>query len=209
MRVLICDDHRLFGDSLALVLQAAGHHIVSVVEAPAQAADVLARHEVDVCVMDLQYADGDGLDGIAEVAGRHPGVRVIVLSGHLDDERIDDLRAAGVWAWAVKRGPLDDVVRLVGDDVGESLAIAEVDRWQADPLGRFLTHREREVLEAVARGESTTVLAIRFGVSHATIRTHVQNILSKLGVHARLEAVAYAVSRSLVVPDQRRQSSSA
>lgn len=207
MRVLICDDHRLFAESIGLVMELAGHDVVAVTESTAEAASTLRRAHVDVCVMDLRYAAGDGLDDIASIAREHPEVRIVVLSGHLDDERVDALRAAGVAGWTVKQAAPSEVVRLVSDERVESQPIEVVDRWASDPLGRFLTRREREVLEAVVRGESTAVLAARFGVSHATVRTHVQNILSKLGVHARLEAVAYAVSRSLVVLDGQQQSS--
>ena len=208
MRVMVCDDHRLVAESVALVLELSGHEVVAIVDEPEAALRVLETDDVEVCVMDLQYREGDGCSVIASMTARHPDVRVVVLSGHLAQEGIDAIREAGAAGWAVKRGDLDSLVQLVvGGGADATAAENEViDRWERDPIARFITPREREVLEGVARGESTAAMARRFGVSRATVRTHVQNVLSKLGVHSRLEAVAYATGRSLIEYDRQRQS---
>lgn len=206
MQVLICDDHRLVSESLALVFRMAGHEVVGVVEFPAEAEAVIRARPVDVCLLDLWYGDIYGMEEVASLTRRFPEVRMVVLSGHLDTDCIEALRQAGAYSWAMKGGRLDQVVRLVESDTCGTVVADHLDRWDADPLGRFLTTREREVLARVAGGETTAALATRLGVSHATVRTHIQSILSKLGVHSRLEAVAYAVSRSLIVPDRRSQS---
>lgn len=206
MRLLLCDDHRLVAESLALVLEAAGHEVVAVVEDPEQAIQVLETCDVDICVMDLKYRDGDGCRGIAELTNRHPSARVVVLSGYLDDDRTEEIRAAGVAAWAVKRGDLASIVQLVVGEIDENISVERIDRWANDPFARFLTRREREVLEGMARGESTAAVADHFGVSNATVRTHIQSVLSKLGVHSRLEAVAFAISHSLIDIEPQSQS---
>src|SRR4051812_17614000 len=210
MRILICDDHRLVADALALVFRMAGHDVVAIVEMPSEADAVLSREVVDVCIIDLWYGYFYGLDAVSAIAQRYPAMRTVVLSGHLDRERIDALRRAGADSWAMKGGRIEDVVRLV-ENQGESVVADGFDRWQRDVLARFLTSREREVLEGIAAGDSTPVLAYRLGVSNATLRTHIQSILTKLGVHSRLEAVSYAVSRGLIVPERharRREMSS-
>ncbi len=206
MRVLLCDDHRLVAESIALVLEVSGHHVVGVVSDPATAMRVLDADPVDVCVMDLWYEGADGCSAIAEIVACHPGVRVVVLSGHIDDGQIPSIEASGAAAWAVKRAGAAALVQLITSEVEGSVADEAPDRWARDPSARFLTHREREILQCISLGESTATLAGKFDVSRATVRTHVQNILSKLGVHSRLEAVAYATARGLIGADLQHRS---
>jgi len=204
MRIVICDDHRLVGDALALVLRMAGHDVIAVVEHPSAAEAVLRAQSVDVGMIDLSYGDATDIDQLAAMFHRYPSTRMIVLSGHLDNERIEALRRAGAASCAMKGGRMEDLVHLVeSQGAGTALAAEPVDRWLDDPLARFLTPRERQVLDGLAAGDTTAMLAGRLGMSRTTLRTHVQSILSKLGVHSRLEAVSYAISRSLVVNDRR------
>src|SRR4051794_25947989 len=102
MRILICDDHRLVADALALVFRMAGHEVVAIVDLPAGAEAVLNQEVVDVCLIDLWYGDFYGLDAVATIAQRYRTTRTVVLSGHLDGEQIDALRRAGADSWAVK-----------------------------------------------------------------------------------------------------------
>src|SRR4051794_40230760 len=116
-KILVCDDHLAVAEALALVLESAGHTVVAVVNNPCDALEHLAVAEVDVCVMDLRYGDECGLPGIAIIAERYPNIRVVVFSGHLEGDLVDQVSAAGVSAWGVKRADLASVVALV---VGEN-----------------------------------------------------------------------------------------
>lgn len=187
-----------------MVARAEGHQ-VEVIDDPVLAPDAVRSHRADVCVMDLHYPGANGVEAVAAVRRSHPLVRILVLSGRLDDETVAAVRAVGATAWTVKCGSLDDVMRLVvGAPASEQFVVE--DHWSTDATARFLTQRERRVLEALTEGSTTAELAQRFGVSPATVSTHVQSILSKLGVHSRLEAVAFAVSHALVEPSRERLS---
>lgn len=217
MTVIVCDDHLVFAESLAVVFEARGHNVIGCVTHPEEAIKLAATEGCDVCLLDLEYPDADGIEAIEPLRSAAPGTRVIVLSGFLDPDRIRTVRAAGASACAVKNCDLGELVDMAEDIVagrpsatvlGRPSAPAPLvveDRWQRDPQARFLTDREREVLEGLARGDSTQSLAVELGVSVATVRTHIQSLLSKLGVHSRVEAVAFAASRDLLdMPGQGR-----
>ena len=217
MNVVICDDHRLFGESLAIVLEARGHTVVACTAEPDEAVAAVKDHEVDACLMDLNFPNASGFDGIRGVVESSPATRVIVLSAFVDEPSLKAAIDLGATWCAVKSGDLGELVDGVAAVCESEVAMAghnhlspdanvvKLDRWNRDPLARFLTAREREVLEGLARGESTSALARSLGVSSATVRTHVQSMLCKLGVHSRLEAVAFAVSRNLVEPPNERR----
>jgi two-component system nitrate/nitrite response regulator NarL len=212
MTVIVCDDHLVFAESLAAVFEARGHHIVTCVTHPSDAIDAARELGAQVCALDLEYPDADGIEATADLVAAVPDIKVIVLSGYLDADRIAIAEAAGASACAVKNCDLGELVDLAEDlaagrptarVLGRPLASPSTsldDPWKRDPQARFLTDREREVLQGLARGDSTQALAASLGVSVATIRTHIQSLLSKLGVHSRVEAVSFAASRGLLGP---------
>lgn len=208
MRVLICDDHRLFGEALAVVLASRGHEVVGCTTDPVEAAAVAHTTAVDVCVMDLRFPGHCGVTGTGLIFDASPTTRVVILTGSDDPDRLRRAIDAGAHGVVVKE---DDVGRVVdtiervhaGDLVlpGHIVRAGAVRTGSAldrHALGRFLTNREKEVLVHLVRGESTADLARALGVRYSTARTHIQNTLTKLGVHSKLEAVAYAVSQDLV-----------
>lgn len=204
MKILLCDDHVLLAETLQTLLVSAGHEVL-VTHRPDSALDLLAAEHPDVCVMDIGFPDGDGLDALSRVADRSPATRVLMLSASRNPDLVRsaiDLGARGylckdVGAAAIVRA----VDRLVDGDIVLDPEVAQVlaRRPRARPddiewLMGFLTGREREVLRRIILGQGTQEMADEMHVSRSTARTHVQNVLRKLGVHSRLEAVA-AVSR--------------
>lgn len=204
MKILLCDDHVLLTETLQTLLVSAGHDVL-VTHHPDSALELLAAERPDVCVMDIGFPDGDGLDALSRVADRSPDTRVLMLSGSRSPDLVRsaiDLGARGylckdVGAAAIVRA-LDRLVE--GDivlDPGVAQVLARRPRARPDDiewLMGFLTGREREVLRRIILGQGTQEMADEMHVSRSTARTHVQNVLRKLGVHSRLEAVA-AVSR--------------
>jgi two-component system nitrate/nitrite response regulator NarL len=146
---------------------------------------------------------------VAAVRAVAPNTRVVVLTGSSDPGELTRAVDAGAQGVAIKG---DDIYRVVDTlarvHEGEMvLKIAQRPKsslyapdlaMERNPLTRFLTAREREVLERLVRGESTADLARAMGVRYSTARTHIQNLLTKLGVHSKLEAVAFAVSNRVV-----------
>lgn len=218
MKVVICDDHRLFAEALAVVLRGVGHHVVACVSSPDQAIATVIDDEIDICLMDLHFpnldtSEGSGVDAVARIVAHSPRTRVVVVSASSDPEELSRAVHAGARGLAAKD---DDIHRVVdtmervfaGDIVLRAPGLppgvvfpakAAIDR---NALTRFLTPREREVLERLVAGQSTAELARAMGVRYSTARTHIQNTLAKLGVHSKLEAVAFAVSNRVVaIPD--------
>lgn len=208
MNVLICDDHSLFAEALSIVLAGRGHEVVGCVTAPQEAATVAATGAVEVCVMDLQFPGSSGVDGIAWVLQESPSTRVVALTGSTDPGLLSQAIDAGARGLATKGDDLNRVVDTIrrvheGEVVLAATGIEVATKGDETPmdrnaLTRFLTDREREVLQRLVDGQSTADVARDMGVRYTTARTHIQNLLMKLGVHSKLEAVAFAVSNRVV-----------
>ena len=201
MNLVVCDDHRLFAECLAEVLEARGHRVVTVdhpdeaLRAIAAGATDASAVDVDVCVMDLTFPGGTAFDAIAAISSASPTTKVIVLSACAQPFAEPRALDAGAALVLMKNDDLSRVIDAVESDDGSTFA--------TEPrLGIRLTAREREVLERLVRGERTHAIASGMGVTYSTARTHVQSVLHKLNVHSRLEAVAFALSHSLVPVDR-------
>jgi len=208
MRVLICDDHSLFAEALAVVLTARGHTVVATVATPDAAAAVAATSRVDLCVMDLQFPGASGVAGIGSVLRESPSTRIVALTGLTDSMLLSQAISAGARGLATKGDGIDRVVNTIRRvHEGEIVLVPEGlhfatkgqgDRMDRHANTRFLTVREREVLQRLVDGQSTADLVRDMGVRYTTARTHIQNLLMKLGVHSKLEAVAFAVANQMV-----------
>jgi two-component system nitrate/nitrite response regulator NarL len=219
VNVVICDDHRLFSEALATVLTARNWSIVACAEHPEHAVAAAAEHHVDACLMDLSVPDGySGVAGVASVRKASPRTKVVVLTASTDPQLIVDAVRSGAHAVAFKDDDIDRIIDLVElassgtvDPPLEATRPArpaavptDFARHEAHDLAHFLTPREHEVLERMVRGESGRHLARQMNISYSTSRTHIQNILAKLGVHSRLEAIAFAIEHELCRPRPRR-----
>jgi two-component system, NarL family, nitrate/nitrite response regulator NarL len=214
-RVLLCDDHAVFADALAVALAAGGDEVVAVARTVTEGLARARATRPDVVLMDLHFASGpDGLDGVRALTAESPAPRVILLSANVDGGVLKEAIAAGADGVLSKAQPLSAVIRAVQQVAAGAFyadtqllrrsmrpAPAELDEVQL--AAQFFTPREREVLERLVQGTSTSDMAEAMGVGVSTVRTHVQAVLSKLGVSSRLEAVLLAVSHRLVEPPQR------
>ena len=205
-RVVLCDDHRLFVEAWALVLKARGIHAVQVCSTGAACLDVLASDAVDVCVVDRQLSDCDGLDLIPTITTAAPGVPVLMVSASTDPALPRLAVDAGARGFVSKEFGLehlsDVLVRVArGERVVERAPSARRAAFEAASL---LTARERTVMAKLVEGKDTAQLAQELDITYATARTHIQNVLTKLGVHSKLELVAFAVAHQLVaIPSSR------
>ncbi|MFI0353914.1 response regulator [Actinomadura sp. 9N407] len=207
MRVIICDDHAVFADSLSLVLADAGHTVAGVAYSPEDVLPLLRVRQADVCLIDLRFPTGTSLDWMQRLRAAAPATRFVVLTGFLEQRVLDAGLAAGVRGFAHKGQQAGDILavlrrvaagEIVVDQATRRGGAADRPRSQAQDYARFLTPREREVLTRLARGESTQALAKAMGVTRSTARSHVQSVLSKLGVHSQREAVIEAARHGLV-----------
>lgn len=204
MKILLCDDHVLLAEAMESLLRSAGHQVL-VTRTPDDALKVLAAERPDVCVLDLGFPDGDGIDVLSHVRETSPETKVLMLSATRDPDLVRTALDLGASGYMCKDVGVVEVIRAVervqqGDimlDPTVVKALAQRPRMKTDDIEwllSFLTRREREVLRRIVLGQSTEEMAQDMQVSRSTARTHVQNVLQKLGVHSRLQAVA-AVSR--------------
>lgn len=203
MKVVICDDHRIFAEALSVVLAGRGWTVAGRAADAEETIALVKAHEPDVCLLDVNFPTGSGVDCIAPILDSSPETKIVMLSGSADRETMAQALAAGARGYATKGDDLDNVVDVIarvhdGEVVVRTGRQTVTDQPAATSSRRgpfaFLTTREREVLEHLVRGQSTAVLAEQLNISYATARSHVQNVLMKLGVHSQLQAVAYAVA---------------
>jgi DNA-binding NarL/FixJ family response regulator len=209
---LIADDQPLMRAGFRAVLEATGEMEVVGEAGDGEAAVELARAlSPDVVLMDIRMPRMDGIEATRRLAGH----RVLILTTFgLDDYIIDALRA-GASGFILKDVPTEELVRAVRViAAGEALLSPAVTRRLLDRVGRRLpasattapaafaelTEREREVFELLARGLSNAEIAELLVVGDATVKTHVSNVLMKLGLRDRVQAVVLAYESGLIAP---------
>lgn len=215
MRIVIADAHQVFAEALTSLLRRAGHEIVGFATALDAAAAIVEREQVDVCVMDISLP-GTGVPGaVARVTARAQRTAFMVLAESTDVQGLTGMLSAGVRGVALKSDEFIEILRVMtgatssrASNRGAVLSMAAQTGVGASRRGRsaddraqFLTQRELEALARLVRGQSTTAIARSMGVRVSTARSHVDAVLTKLGAHSRLEAVAYAVRERLVDVD--------
>ncbi len=199
MRVLFCDHHRLFAESLGHVLSTLGHEVFFAAS-PEDALQVAATTPIDICFMELDFGTHRVVSAITALKTSKPPAQVVVLSSIDDPVLLTPALIAGAAGAVSKAADLETVLAALSRVSGPPLhqrAWAPVRRTPVPGVGlraRYdLTPRELEVLQRLVAGEGTAAVARGLGVRLATARTHIQHVLDKMGVHSRLEAVARAV----------------
>jgi NarL family two-component system response regulator LiaR len=209
IRVLIADDHAVVREGLRgfLALQ----EDVEVVGEAADGEEAVAAAErltPDVALVDLVMPRVDGIEAIRRIRAVAPATRVIVLTSFADEDRMLPAVRAGAVGYLLKDVDPKDLVAAVRtvNDGGTLLhpavireLVREVAGGRRKPTADSpLTAREREVLGLIARGRANKAIAFELGVAEKTVKTHVSNILGKLGVTDRTQAALYAVREGLV-----------
>lgn len=210
IRVLLVEDHLMFAQSLARVLETeADIEVVDVVVRVAECADAVRDLRPDVVLMDYRLPDGDGVRATIALRAEFPGLCVVMLTGMADDTVLVHAIEAGCAGFVSKEEPAMRVVEAVrAAATGEAvvppaLLTSLLPRLRRDyrGVGDDLTRREVEVLDLMASGRSNKEIAAHLGLSNHTVRNHVSNLLAKLGAHSRLEAVAIAVREGVIHRD--------
>jgi two-component system, NarL family, nitrate/nitrite response regulator NarL len=216
MRVLVIDDHALFTDAILPTLRSMGWDVVGVVRRGDDAIDTARRERPDVVMVDLGLPDMGGIAVGSQIMEDLPEAKVVALTGRNDPNAMKEALAAGFDGFLTKDIPLPRfpealVAALRGEvvvfnrPVVESRPVSPVDR-DAELLAGQLTPREREVLALLVEGSDNSQIARKLSVSANTVRTHVQSILTKLGVRSRLQAAAFAVRHRVIsVGEQPRR----
>lgn len=214
MRVVIADAHQIFAAALESLLKRSGHDVVGCVAALDGAEELILREQTDACVLDVALAAKSPSGALCEAMADSPRTAFVVLADSRDSTGFAAALAAGVHGAALKTDDFVEVLRVLTGAVARltrrpaggvvlSLSAQAAHRpvrhsTHYPALDHLLTPREREVLARLVYGESTPNMARSMGVRMSTLRSHVDSVLIKLGVHSRLEAVAYAVREGIV-----------
>jgi DNA-binding NarL/FixJ family response regulator len=210
-RVMVVDDHPMWRDAVARDLAEAGYEVVATAADGAQALRLTAAARPDVVVLDLQLPDMSGVDVTRGLRAADPAVRVLVLSASGEQQDVLEAVKAGAAGYLLKsavRAEFLDAVRRTADGDAvftpglAALVLGEFRRMAATPAvsgqqAPHLTDRETEILRMVATGVPYKQIATRLRLSHRTVQNHVQNTLSKLHLHNRVELVRYAIEHGL------------
>jgi len=212
LRVVIADDQPMMRAGFKAVLEATGSiEVVAEAATGEEAVAAATRHAPDVVLMDIRMP---GMDGI-EATRRLPRQRVLILTTFGLDEYIIEALRAGASGFRLKDAPTQQVVDAVrAVAAGDAVLAPAVARRLLDQAGRRLpaavsrtpdglaelTDREQEVLRMLAVGMSNAEIAGALVVSEPTVKTHVSNLLGKLGLRDRVQAVIYAYESGLITP---------
>ena len=216
VRVVLVDDEAMVRVGLRMVLTSEPDiEVVGEAQDGGEAVDVVAATSPDVVLMDVRMPRVDGLEGSRRVLEAHPGVRVIVLTTFDEDEYVETALRHGVSGFLLKVAPperLVEAVRTVAGGGGlldpavtvrviESFAASPARTARSDTLDR-LTERERDVLRLIGRGLSNAEIAAELYLGETTVKTHVSNVLAKLGLRDRVQAVVAAYETGHVRPGE-------
>lgn len=213
-KVLLVEDHASFREALATVMDIEDDlEAVGEVERADEAAPAAERLRPDVALVDLDLPGG-GILALDELRRRCPATACIVLSALSDDMVLGQAIEAGASAVLHKSVAIPELLRVIRVVAGGQTVLpaeptsralralaAHRDRdWHARILAETITQREHEVLQHLAEGGDNLSIGRRLGISPQTVQTHIRNILAKLAVGSRLEAVAKALRYGLIDP---------
>jgi NarL family two-component system response regulator LiaR len=213
--LLICDDHKILTDALAMVVERDGslRMIAAPVHVPEEAIELCREHQPDVVLMDIMFKGHmDGIKATRMIKEVSPATKVVIMTAHDDDRLLVEAVEAGASGFLGKEEAASEVLSAAKAAAeGEVLidpatltrllhqvSLEREARRDAEALLGELTEREREVLQLLAEGMRNEGIAHKLFISPQTVQTHVRNLLAKLGVHSKLEAVAFAVKHGLI-----------
>lgn len=207
--VMVVDDHELFLEGLALLVSTMpGCEVVGMAHDGAQAVDLARRLAPRVVLMDARMPNLSGPEAIASLVADLPGTAVVMVTMFADDDLVFQAMRAGAKGYVLKGASKDELQRaimaaangeaLFDHDIVERFARYFSVGQTGGPLAFGLTPREREVLELLARGLHNHEMAKELRVTAKTVRNHVSNVISKLGVTSRYEAATKAREAGLL-----------
>ena len=201
IRVLIVEDHNVVRQGLvALINLADGIQVVGEAVDGVEAIAQFRKHQPDVTMIDLRLPKMGGVDVIQRVRSESPNARFVVLTTYDGDEDIYRALKSGAKAYLLKGMTSEELITTIREvAVGKSHIPAAIAERLAERMGtEDLTPREADVLEQIVHGKSNKEIATELDISEATVKTHINSLLSKLGVTDRTQAATAAIRRGLV-----------
>jgi len=215
INIAIIEDHQVLVDALNYLIRSESDlNFVGGAGSLEEGRELIRQASPDVLLLDVGLPDGNGLDLITDVKKFSPDTQVVVLTRYSDESTLMRAIDSGVSGFLPKGCTLPELMNTIRKAAnGEivmppSLLVGLLKRIPRDKavvtddenIREHLTPRERDILAHLARGKSVSAIAEELSISTLTVRTHIRNLLSKLGVHSRLEAVTYAIRNGLIDP---------
>jgi DNA-binding NarL/FixJ family response regulator len=214
IRTLIVVGQLLFAETVRQALEIRGVDVVGTTSSGKEAVRLARSADPDSALIDLGLRDIDGLTSGRRILAERPEIKLVALSSLSDAGLVRDAIRAGFQGYVMKENSLDELMSslmavartqaVIPRQAAQALAGMRSEEQDAALLARALTGREREVLSLLVQGATSHDLARRLYLSPNTVRTHIQNICSKLLVHSRLEAVVFANRYQVVAESSAR-----
>lgn len=212
-RLIVVDDVPLFRAGLTSALQGAGYDVVGEAADGESAVAVAEIEQPDIVLLDVLMPGMSGIDALAKIQAVAPEAAIVLLTGSESEEDLLEAVRLGARGYIVKDMPFDQLVVSINQIAAGGAAISpgmagklfDVLRQLVlhhDMVGArkpTLTGREIEVLEMVSEGKTSRQIGDLLFISENTVKNHIRNILDKLGLHSRNEAVLYAIRENLIV----------
>ena len=211
IRVLIVEDHNVVRQGLVALLNVVdGLTVVGEAADGLEAIDQFRKHQPDVTLMDLRLPRMGGVEAIQRIRVEAPQARIIVLTTYDGDEDIYRALKAGARAYLLKGMTSEDLVTTIrAVHAGKSHIPPAIAEKLAERMGtEDLTPRELDVLKEIVNGQSNKEIATELNVSEATVKTHINSLLGKLGVTDRTQAATAAIQRGIVPLESLRKAKS-
>ena len=206
-RAVIVEDHLALSRGLALVLEKAGIEVVGSARTENEGYDVIMRERPVLAIVDIGLERGSGVALARRLAQSDPGLGVLIYTGLTDGNLLREAMDSGARGFAFKAAPPRDVIAAAravaagGSYVDPRLNPVLLGRAATEQIA-VLSPREREVMALLAEGLRGAQVARRLGISPATVRTHVENVMEKLEARTRVHAIAIALRQGLIdIPD--------
>lgn len=217
IRVLVVDDHQMFAQALGMLLAEEEDLDVAGAVGTAEAAlELVALSPPDVVLMDIELPRMDGIEATRRIRNASECTQVVIITAFPEPAAMVRAIEAGACGFIPKTQAADQLVRVVRQAASGEMVLPAGEmrtimaglwegqrlRSDAERVRGLLTSREIQILQGILDGDSTSELANALHISSFTVQTHVKNILSRLGVHSKLEAVTFALRRGLIRLDR-------
>ncbi|MEE3954007.1 response regulator transcription factor [Peribacillus frigoritolerans] len=212
IKVLFVDDHEMVRIGVSAYLSAQSDiEVIGEADNGLKAVELAVELRPDIILMDLVMPEMDGIEATKRIIEKWPEAKIIIVTSFLDDEKVYPALEAGATSYMLKTSKASEIARAVRSTFqGQSVLEPEVTGKMMEKLRRpkitqlhdQLTNREMEILLLMTQGKTNQEIADELYIALKTAKVHVSNILSKLAVQDRTQAVIYAFKHSLVQDEQ-------